>query len=244
MSNPLWSLGKASRFSRFNNAFAVNNNTPGPIYSPSNEQKYKFRTSPRWGIGTEVRPRLFNGEEYEHFKHPYVEKDDLGKLPKRWARKVGGALSLEPRIKFEVREGFPGPGRYDPSHKLTKPNNYTSYIGERFATLTLKNLTGTDEVVGPGTYPVERSKYTSIHQTSPRWTLAKDKRKGLFNRYWTKNETYEIYSSCADQIRTHKVSEPKINIGKSTRAIEKVRGIFPQHMERIPTKVTIRLPKM
>ena len=91
---------------------------------------------------------------------------------------------------------------------------------------------------------VKRNKYTSIHKDVPIWSIGKDKRKGLFNRTWTKNETYEIYSSVGDQIRTHKRSEPKINIGKATRDMEKIRGVFANTMARTPSKVYIPLPKI
>ena len=144
-------------------------------------------------------------------------------------------------------------------------------MGEKYKNLTLNLLTGTDKVVGPGKYDivysmndledkdkdknnkknwakklkeVKRNKYTSIHQDPPIWSLGKDKRKGLFNKTWTKNETYEIYSCVGDQIRTHKRSEPKINIGKATRDMEKIRGVFPNTMSRIPTQVRIPLPKI
>jgi hypothetical protein len=145
-------------------------------------------------------------------------------------------------------------------------------MGEKYKTLTLNLLTGTDNVVGPGKYDivysmndlenkdgkdkndikswgkklreVKRNKYTSIHLDAPIWSIGKDKRKGLFNQTWTKNETYEIYSCVGDQIRTHKRSEPKINIGKATRDTEKIRGVFANTMSRIPTKVYIPLPKI
>ena len=145
-------------------------------------------------------------------------------------------------------------------------------MGEKYKTLTLNLLTGTDNVVGPGKYDivysmndlenkdgkdkndikswgkklseVKRNKYTSIHLDPPIWSIGKDKRKGLFNKTWTKNETYEIYSCVGDQIRTHKRSEPKINIGKATRDTEKIRGVFANTMSRIPTKVYIPLPKI
>jgi hypothetical protein len=179
-------------------------------------------------------------------------------------------MPLEARIKYDFREATPGPGRYDPSLKLTKPHSYTYIMGEKYKTLTLNLLTGTDKVVGPGKYDivysmndlvgnskkekirdwgkklseVKRNKYTSIHQTHPIWSVGKDKRKELYNRTWTKNETYEIYSCVGDQIRTHKRSEPKINIGKSTREKEKIRGVFANTMDRIPSKVSIPLPKI
>ena len=30
-------------------------------------------------------------------------------------------MPLEPRIKYDFKEGVPGPGRYEPSLKLTRP---------------------------------------------------------------------------------------------------------------------------
>ena len=184
------------------------------------------------------------GEKYEYYNHCYTEKDDLSRLPKKWKKIKGGAMSLEPRIKYDYRETVPGPGRYEPSDKLTKPHDFTYVIGEKIDTLALSLLTGTDKVVGPGKYDVEKSKLTSIHRDFPSWSIGKDKRKGLFNRTWTKNETYEIYSCVGDQIRTHKRSEPKINIGKSTREKEKIRGVFASTMARTPAKVYIKLPKI
>ena len=63
-------------------------------------------------------------------------------------------MPLEARIKYDYRETVPGPGRYDPSYKLTKPHGYTFVMGEKFKTLTLNLLTGTDKVVGPGKYDI------------------------------------------------------------------------------------------
>ena len=126
---------------------------------------------------------------------------------------------------------------------MTRPRAYNYVIGEQLDSLTFKILSGTNEVVGPASYKVENSKHTSVHRDFPVWSIGKDPRKGLFNRTWTKNETYEIYSSLGDQTRNYRRSEPKINIGKSTRDIEKHRGFFPSTMSRIPSKVCIPLPK-
>ena len=68
--------------------------------------------------------------------------------------------------------------------------------------------------------------------------------KELYNRTWTKHETYEIYSCVGEQIRMHKRSEPKINIGKDIREKEKIRGVFANTMDRIPSKISIPLPKI
>ena len=265
----MWSLGKADRFCKFGSTFS-HPYSPGPKYPPSDEQYYKFPHSQKWKIGDSKRGPLNYKEHYEYFNHLYTEKDDLSRLPKKWNRTKGGAIALEPRIKYDYRESVPGPGRYDPSYKYTKPHSFTYFMGEKFKTLTLNLLTGTDTVVGPGKYDivysmndleiakdknkkkdwsknlrdVKRNKYTSIHEDPPIWSMGKDKRKGLFNKTWTKNETYEIYSCVGDQIRTHKRSEPKINIGKSSREMEKIRGVFASTMARTPAKVFIPLPKI
>ena len=112
-------------------------------------------------------------------------------------------MPLEARIKYDYREAVPGPGRYDPSYKLTKPHGFTYVMGEKFKTLTLNLLTGTDKVVGPGKYDivysmndlvgnskkeniidwgkklseVKRNKYTSIYQYQKIWSLGKEKMK-------------------------------------------------------------------
>lgn len=266
-NNPIWSLSKADRFAKFGSVISPSF-SPGPIYSPSNEEYYKYRHSQKWKIGKATRPPLNTKEKFEYYNHCYTEKDDIAKFPKKWKKVIGGSMPLDARVKYDYRETVPGPGRYEPSYKLTKPHSYAYVFGEKFKTLTLNLLTGTDKVVGPGKYDVvysmndlennknnkkewrrnlsevKRNKFTSVHKDVPIWSMGKEERKGLFNRTWTKNETYEIYSCLGDQIRTHKRSEPKINIGKSTREMEKVRGVFPSTMARTPTKVFIPLPKI
>ena len=204
--------------------------SPGPQYPPTNEEIYKYKKTQKWKIGDSQRAPLHPGEKYAYYKYKYNKKDDLSRLPKKWGKILGGSIGLEPKIKYDFRERSPGPGRYDPIIRLK--------------TLTFKNLSGTNEVVGPSSYKVENSRHTSIHRDFPVWSIGKDPRKGLFNRTWTKNETYEIYSSIGDQIRTHKTSEPKINIGKSTREMEKIRGVFPSTMARTLSRVRIPLPKL
>ena len=168
----------------------------------------------------------------------------MSRLPKKWGKTLGGSIGLQPKINYDFRENSPGPGRYDPSLKLTRPKAFNYVIGEQLKSLALKRLTGTNENVGPSSYQIENCKNTSIHKNFPFYSVGKDPRKGLFNKTWTKNETYEIYSSLGEQIRTHKTSEPKINIGKSTRDIEKIRGVFPSTMSRTMSRIRIPLPKI
>lgn len=236
-------MGKANRFAQTGEMVTIPRDTPGPIYEPPVEEYYKYKYAPKWSIGDGKRPPLHQGEKYDYYNHPYQPEDDLGKLPKKWERKVGGAMPLEPRVKYDFREGVPGPGRYEPNLKLVKPRDFSYYIGEKVQSLSLKLLTGTNDVVGPGKYDVQSAKNTSIHKDFPKWRFGKDNRKGLYNRTWTINQTYENYSSFGKQIRTRKRSEAEIRMGKSTRDGEKMRGFFPQQMDRVPTKVRIEIPK-
>ena len=121
------------------------------------------------------------------------------------------AMPLEPRVKYDYKEGVPGPGRYNPNIKIIKQ---TYFIGEKVECLSLKNLTGTNDTVGPGKYPVQNSKKTSVNTNFPTWTPGKSKRQELYNKTWTKHETYEVYSSVGKQIRTKKKQNQKLKLGK------------------------------
>lgn len=221
----------------------VSKDTPGPKYDPPNEEQYKYRFLPTWKIGTDKRRALSIGEKYEYFNHEYDAEYDFSAKPKKWSRKVGGAFGTEARMRPNIIEGTPGPGRYEPNLTQTRPRNLAYIFGEKTSSLSLRLLTGTNDQVGPGKYPVEKSKYTSIHKTLPVWGFGKEKRNGLLNKVWTKTETYEKYSSVCDQIRTHKRSEPKISFTKSSREKEKIRGVFANTLENSPTRIRIPLPK-
>jgi len=104
-------------------------------------------------------------------------------------------------------------------------------------------MVGTNEIVGPGAYKIEKAGFTSIHDCQPKYTMPKDKRKGLNNKVYTKNETYYVYSSCADQIYSQKRSVPKLSFSKADRDKEKKVGMFPSMMSKMPTKVRIEHPK-
>ena len=61
---------------------------------------------------------------------------------------MGGAIGLDPRIKYDYREKTPGPGRYTPSMKSVKPKSAKYFIGEKTGYSALKLMTGTDQGVG------------------------------------------------------------------------------------------------
>ena len=63
---------------------------------------------------------------------------------------MGGAIGLDPRIKYDYREKTPGPGRYTPSMKSVKPKSAKYFIGEKTGYSALKLMTGTDQGVGLG----------------------------------------------------------------------------------------------
>ena len=242
-NNPIWSIGKSNRFSK-SGLDASAPSSPGPQYPPIDVDIYKFKKSFKWKIGNSLRPPLNRGEKYAYYNYKYSQKDDLGSFPKRWVKIKGGAINLEPKIKYDYRENSPGPGRYEPSFYLTKPRSFHYFLGEKLGSFALRSNCSTNEMVGPSSYRAEEAKKNSRHQDFPVWSFAKSERKGLFNKTWTKNETYEIYSSIGNQVRNYKTSEPVINIGNSTRDVEKHRGFFPATMSRIPSKVRIPFPKL
>lgn len=101
---------------------------------------------------------------------------------------------MEPRNKYDFREHVPGPGRYDPTIKYSKPKSPAYYLGERTNMNSLDLVTGTNEIVGPGSYNTDANIKTSKHMEVPRWSIGKDIRKGMNLTTWTKNETYQLYS--------------------------------------------------
>ncbi len=114
-------------------------------------------------------------------------------MNKKWKTTIGGAIALEPRIKFEVKDIFPGPGRYEPSLNLVKPKQPSYYIAEKGNITSIKNVTGTNENVSSNSYRTEIAGFTSKHLNPPKWSLPVSERKGLDMKVWTKNETYYIY---------------------------------------------------
>ncbi|MCQ2815885.1 MAG: hypothetical protein MJ252_01340 [archaeon] len=217
--------------------------TPGPKYTPADEEQYKFRFAPKWTIGNGLRPPLYDGQKYEYYKFAYDKDSDFGVMPKKWNKKPGGAFGTEVRMKLDLTEGTPGPGRYEPRLTQTKPRNLAYIFGEKTDSLSLKLLTGTNNKVGPGTYYPEKARNNSRHRFSPKWRFGTENYKGMANTVWTKHETYEEYSSVGNQVRSRKRSEPQINMTRGTRDGEKKRGIFPTMMENRPTKIRIELPK-
>ncbi len=103
-------------------------------------------------------------------------------------------MSLEPRIKYDFKEGVPGPGRYEPNVQPVKPKNPAYILGEKATNHALDLQIGTNALVGPGHYDVVNSKKTSRHVEPATWTFGNDKRKGLNYKCFTKNETYYQYS--------------------------------------------------
>lgn len=242
-SQPIYSLGKADRFAVTGDIVTVPKNTPGPTYDIPEVTNYKFETSHKWRIGNAKRPPLNNKEKFAYYNHVYKKEDDLGALPKKWNKVQGGAIGLEPRVKYDFRQKTPGPGRYDPSLRFTRPKTPQYFIGEKTQDSSIKLMTGTNQNVGPGKYRVESAKYTSKHRKFPIYSIGNGKRKPLYGRPWTKNETYWIYSSMGNQVQSKKKTEEQVKIGKSTREREKLRGTFNSMMERRPMSVRIPMPK-
>ena len=233
-------MSKAARFPAIKPS-----QTPSPNeYTLSPVYKYKYKTSANWKIGTSQRKPLALNEQYTYYNHRYNPQNDLSTLPKKWATPIGGSIGLTPRIKYNFTEHTPGPGRYEPNYKITKPKTPSYYVGEKIDNGSpLKLVTGTNKNVGPGQYEVYKAdKTVSKWKNLPMYSVGKDKRREMKNPKWTKNETYYLYSSMGDQIMTKKRTEGRPKEGKSTRTIEQKRGVFKSMMER--QHIPIRIPML
>lgn len=193
-TNPIYSIGLADRNAVVGDMITIPKDNPGPRYNPPDVAVYKYHKNNHGKFGRSSRPPLNNKEKFNYFNHIYQAKDDLGYLHKKWQKIKGGALILEPRVKYDFREKVPGPGRYDTNPKPIKPRPPSYYIGEKTQFSSIKTLTGTNNDVGPGKYRPESAKYTSKHRDFPIHKMPKAVRPGLYNKKWAVNETYYVYS--------------------------------------------------
>lgn len=241
----MYSFSKAERFSQPGGTLGSQKNTPGPDYLVPSVTNYKYSNSAKWRIGTAKRQPPNNNEKYEYFNHVYNEKEDLSKYPKRFNRTLGGAIGTEARIKYDFREKTPGPGRYTPSIKSTRPHTAQYFIGEKTGGSALNILTGTNKDVGPGKYRPESVTYHGHHPKFPKYSIGKSERPPLNPVPLTKNAGFgkNVYSSMGKQIQSKKKSEEEVIIGTSTRDREKKRGTFTSMMERRPMTIRIAMPK-
>ena len=239
-TNPKYSIGKAKRRPLYNPT-----NTPGPQYSQSASIDLKFNKPPKWKIGNAERPPLSLNERYDYYNYPYDESTDLGKLPKRWDTVIGGAATLDPRIKYDFTEKVPGPGRYDPQYQALSKNKKapTYHLGLKLKGSAIGRESATGVNVAPWTYKQDNVTKLSQHKVFPMYSFKKDKRKGLNEKIWTKNESYFLYSSIGQQIMTHKPTRPIQSFEKAEKEKYNNRGIFKSMMERAPQKIRIAMPK-
>lgn len=242
ISKPIYSFTKAQRFPD-GGYTSSKSKSDAPQYNIPDVTKYKYETSHKWRIGTAIRRPITNTEKYAYYDQIYKNQDNLTKFPSKGGKTIGGAIGLDPRIKYDYREKTPGPGRYTPSMKCTKPKSAKYFIGEKTGNSALKLMTGTEPEVGPGKYRPESAVYYSHYQKFPIYSIGRGKRPPLNSKPWTKNETYWIYSSMGNQIQSRKKTEEMVKIGKSTREREKKRGTFKSMMERQPATIRIAMPK-
>ena len=240
-TQPQYSIGKAQRAPMYEII-----KTPGPIYKHENLSNLKYDKPPSWKIGDGKRSPLYSGEIYNYYKYPYDESSDLSKIPKKWDNVVGGAPTLEPKIRYDFNEKVPGPGRYDPNYRsksqVFKAPSYVLGIKGKANSLDL--LTGTGKNVAPWSYNQDKVLALSQHLKFPKYSFQKAQRKGPEQKCWTKNESYFLYSSFGNQIMTTKTSEPSQSMTKSTRDGRLKCGVFKSMMERQPQSVRIPLPKI
>ena len=65
--------------------------------------------------------------------------------------------------------------------KCVRPKSANYFIGEKTGFSALKLMTGTDQIVGPGKYQPEKTKYHSHHPKFPIYSIGKAERKPLYN---------------------------------------------------------------
>lgn len=106
-------------------------------------------------FGRAKRKPLNEKEKFSYYNRVYRAQDDFGAMPKKWNHIVGGAHVREARVKYDLLEKTPGPGRYTPSVRFTRPKSANYFIGEKCGRSALNDLTGTNPKVGPATYSPE-----------------------------------------------------------------------------------------
>lgn len=238
-TNPKYSIGKAKRKPLYEFT-----NTPGPIYSQDNTANLKYHSEQKWKIGDSKRPPLYTNERYDYYNYPYDETTELGAIKKKWKHIPGGAATLDPRIKYDFNEKVPGPGRYEPNYTTQLKREPAYHLGLKLNSGSSLSLsTGTGINVAPWTYNQDKVDKLSVHKSFPVYSFQKDKRKGLNEKIWTKNESYYLYSSIETQIMTHKPTMPIESIGNETREKRNKTGVFKFMMERVPQSVKIPMPK-
>ena len=239
-TEPQYSIGKSLR-----KPLTEFTNTPGPIYSQTAYSNLKYSKNPSWKIGNGKRAPLYSNEIFPYYNRLYREENDLSKMNKKWDKIIGGAIDLEPRIKYDFRMNSPGPGRYEPNYeknsKIKKNPSYVLGLKNYKNSLILNNGTGVN--VAPWTYNQNNIEQLSHHKKNPCYSFQQSLRKDLSHKNFSKNETYFNYSSFGEQIMTKKPTMPRESFTKSTREGRLKCGIFRNMMERSPSCINIRMPK-
>ena len=158
--------------------------------------------------------------------------------------RMGTAKRFLPEVG-ETR-GTPGP-KYTPNLKPEIRNSDKFSFGYRREVAgysVLNPLISTTGVVGPGKYyrynPVAPN--TSLHRNQASHKFPEHIRFQDGFKNPVVNETYEVYNSVKNQVRSAKTSEPKINFTKSKRDAK--TGHFKDMMATQATKVVIPMPKI
>jgi len=209
---------------------------------------FDYDKAPGWIFGHDVRNTLDTKQPYDHYNRIDWDSDPIYANNKRKPRsatmRFGTAKRLRPQIG-EIR-GTPGP-KYNPSLKPEIPNSEKFSFGYRRDVpgySVLKPCISTNSTVGPGSYhrrnPVAPN--TSQQKNPPSHAFPEHMRFQDVLKNPAINETYEIYKSVADQVRSQKRSEPKINFTRGKR--EAKNGQFKDMMATKQTKVVIPMPKI
>jgi hypothetical protein len=142
--------------------------------------------------------------------------------------------------------GTPGP-KYNPNLRpeVANPEKYSFGFRRELAGYSVLNpLIATGIDVGPGKYHTKNpvAPNTSQQPNQPVASFPEHMRFVDGRKNITVNETYEIYKSVSNQVRSQKKSEPKIHFTRSKR--EAKVGQFRDGMATQARRVVIPMPKI
>lgn len=220
--------------------------SPGPNFEGTDV--FDYDKDPEWIIGQAIRNTLDIKAPYDHYERIDDDSDPIYANNYRKERADTMRMGTDKRFRPSLQEanGVPGP-KYQPNLKPEIPNSSKYSFGYRRDVpgySALEPLISTGAIVGPGTYhrknPVAPN--TSKQKNEPSHKFPQRIRFLDSSSKIQKNQTYEIYQSVHDQVRSQKVSEPHINFTKAKR--EAKPGMFKKDMSTQPPKIRIPMPKI
>ena len=214
---------------------------PGPIYNV--EDKFHYPKGPSWAIGTATRPPLSVSSKYAHNEirdeYSNVLKADLNRKKSQpvatFGRSARFAADSSTQASPAIEQTPPTGGTYGSKYPESQKFSF-GFRRDTKGVSAVTILSSTPACVGPVTYQPEIT-LSSQHITAPKISFPKKQKTDPLRQDLT-NQTFEVYNSVGDQLRSQKKNMPKIGIGSENR--NKPAHIFKVDMVNKPTP--LRLP--